>query len=74
MDRLESELQGRLVLRRVDIQSAKGRELSSKYGIEITPTFIFFDSSGQEQWRSVGQLDAARVRTSLQPLSKGAGT
>lgn len=65
VDRLESELQGRLVLRRVDIQSAEGRELASQYGIELTPTFIFFDSSGQEQWRSVGHLDAARVRTSL---------
>ena len=73
VDRLEKELRGKLVVRRVDIQSAEGRELASQYGIELTPTFIFFDSSGQEQWRSVGHLDAARVRTSLQPLAKGAG-
>ena len=73
VDRLESELHGRLVLRRVDIQSAEGRKLARQYGIELTPTFIFFDSSGQEQWRSVSQLDAARVRTSLAPLAKDAG-
>ncbi|MCL4181629.1 MAG: thioredoxin family protein [Verrucomicrobia bacterium] len=73
VDRLERELQGRLALRRVDIQSAEGRQLASQYGSELTPTFIFFDSSGQEQWRSVGRLDVARVRTSLQPLAKGAG-
>jgi len=73
VDRLERQLQGRLVLRRVDIQSAEGRKLARQYGIELTPTFIFFDSSGQEQWRSVGDLDAARVRTSLQPLAKGGG-
>ena len=73
VDRLESELHGRLVLRRVDIQSAEGRKLARQYGIEMTPTFVFFDSSGQEQWRSVGQLDAARVRTSLAPLAKDAG-
>jgi thiol-disulfide isomerase/thioredoxin len=73
VDRLESELRGRLVLRRVDIQSAEGRKLARQYGIKMTPTFVLFDSSGQEQWRSVGQLDAARVRTSLAPLAKHAG-
>jgi hypothetical protein len=31
----------------------------------MTPTFIFFDTAGKEQWRNVGQLDAARVRTNL---------
>jgi thiol-disulfide isomerase/thioredoxin len=65
VDRLENELRGKLVVRRVDIQSAEGRELVSQYGIELTPTFIFFGTSGKEQWRSVGQPDAARVRTSL---------
>jgi thiol-disulfide isomerase/thioredoxin len=73
VDRLEIELHGRLVLRRVDIQSAEGRKLAGQYGIEMTPTFVFFDRSGQEQWRSVGQLDAARVRTSLASLPKDAG-
>lgn len=74
VDRLEIELQGRLVLRRVDIQSSEGRGLASQYGIEFTPTFIFIDSAGQEQWRSVGHLDAARVRTSLPPVERGAGS
>ena len=32
VDRLESELHGRLVLRRVDIQSAEGRKLARQYG------------------------------------------
>jgi thiol-disulfide isomerase/thioredoxin len=72
VDRLENELRGRLVLRRVDIQSAEGRKLARQYGIKMTPTFVFFDGSGQEQWRSVGQLDAARVRTSLAPSAKDA--
>ena len=66
VDRLEKELRGKLVVRRVDIQSAEGRKLASQYGIEATPTFIFFDEVGREQWRSTGQLDAVRVRTSLQ--------
>ena len=67
VDRLENELRGKLRVRRVDIQSAEGQKLVTEYGIEFTPTFIFFDTSGKEQWRSVGQLDAARVRATLTP-------
>jgi len=70
VDRLEKELRGKLVVRRVDIQSAEGRKLASQYGIEATPTFILFDDVGREQWRSTGQLDAVRVRTSLQESAK----
>jgi thiol-disulfide isomerase/thioredoxin len=66
VDRLEKEMHGQLVVRRVDIQSAEGLKLASQYGIEATPTFIFFDKAGAEQWRSAGKLDAVRVRTSLQ--------
>jgi len=70
VDRLEKELRGKLVVRRVDIQSAEGRKLASQYGIEMTPTFIFFDPVGREQWRSAGQLDAVRVRTSMHESAK----
>jgi thiol-disulfide isomerase/thioredoxin len=66
VDRLEIELQGKLVVRRVDIQSDEGRRLVKQYAIEFTPTFILFDAAGKEQWRSVGQLDAAQVRASAQ--------
>jgi thioredoxin 1 len=62
VDRLENELRGKVIVRRADIQSNEGRQLAGQYGIEFTPTFIFFDAAGREQWRSVGQLDAARVR------------
>jgi len=65
VDRLENELRGKLVVRRLDIQSAEGRQMTIQYGIELTPTFIFFDATGKEQLRSVGQLDVARVRASL---------
>ncbi len=62
VDRLENELRGKLIVRRVDIQSNEGRQLVEQYGIEFTPTSILFDAAGKEQSRSVGQLDAARVR------------
>ena len=67
VDRLENELRDKLVVRRVDIQSNEGRHLVEQYEIEFTPAFIFFDAAGKEQWRSVGQLDAARVRATLTP-------
>jgi thiol-disulfide isomerase/thioredoxin len=66
VDRLENELRGKLVVRRVDIQSDEGRRLVKQYAIAFTPTFILFDAAGKEQWRSVGQLDAAQVRASAQ--------
>jgi thiol-disulfide isomerase/thioredoxin len=65
VDRLETELQDKLVVRHVDIQSAEGRRLVKQYAIEFTPTFILFDAAGKEQWRSVGQLDTDRVRATL---------
>ena len=70
VDRLEKELSGKLVVRRVNIQNDEGRKLAGEHGIEVTPTFIFFDKAGREQWRSAGQLDAERVRTSLQESAK----
>jgi thiol-disulfide isomerase/thioredoxin len=70
VDRLEKELRGKWVVRRVDIQSAEGRTLAGQYGIEMTPTFIFFDTAGREQWRSAGQLDTVRLRTSMHESAK----
>jgi thiol-disulfide isomerase/thioredoxin len=65
VDRLEKEWRGRLVVQRVDIQSDEGKQLTARHGIEYTPTFVFFDAEGREQWRTLGTLDAARVRAAL---------
>ena len=64
VDRVEKQMRGELVVRRVDIQSSEGGALAAEYGIEMTPTFIYFGADGKEQWRSVGILDPARVRKS----------
>ncbi len=65
MDGLEAELGTRLRVLRVDIQDPIGRELAPVYGFQFTPTFIFFDSQGRELWRSIGEIDPARVRASV---------
>jgi thiol-disulfide isomerase/thioredoxin len=65
VDRAEQELKGRVAFRRVDIQSGEGGKLAEQYGIERTPSFIFFDEAGEEQWRSIGKLDLPRLRSSV---------
>jgi len=65
VDALERSLSSRLVVRRVDIQSEEGNKLAREYDVQFTPTFIFFDGAGKEQWRSIGQLDPAQVRKYL---------
>lgn len=65
MDGLESELGSKLDILRINIQDPVGRELVPVYGFEYTPTYIFFDASGHELWRSIGEIDPQRVRDSV---------
>jgi thiol-disulfide isomerase/thioredoxin len=65
VDRLEQELQGKLVVQRVNIQSDSGKNLAAQYNVEATPTFIYLDTAGKEQWRGFGILDATEIRTLL---------
>ena len=65
VDRLETQEQGRLRVIRVNGQGAVGKTLGARYDFQFTPTFIFFDAQGTEQWRSVGSLDPLKVQQSL---------
>ncbi|MFZ5878105.1 MAG: thioredoxin family protein [Chloroflexota bacterium] len=65
VDALERELAGQVHVIRLNIQDPVGRELTSIYGFEFTPTFIYFDAEGNEVWRQVGSLDAQQVRDAL---------
>lgn len=58
-------MSGRLEIMRLNIQEPVGRELAPVYNFEYTPTFIFFDAQGNEQWRIVGEIDPQRVRSSI---------
>jgi cytochrome c-type biogenesis protein len=66
IDKLEADNQDTLLVIRLNVQDAVGRELAAHYGFKFTPTFIFFDAQGNELWRSVGTIDLERVRTSLE--------
>lgn len=65
MDELEQELGGRIHIIRLDIQEDIGMELAPVYDFEFTPTFIYFDSEGNELWRMVGEFDPQRVYETL---------
>ncbi len=65
MDGLEQELGDKLKIIRVDIQSQAGHELESVYGLEYTPTFVYFDARGTEVWRVVGDIDPQKVRDTV---------
>jgi thiol-disulfide isomerase/thioredoxin len=72
VDQLEAELDAeisigkQLHIVRLNVQDDVGRELAAAYDFEFTPTFILFDSQGNEMWRSVGTFDPQMVRDSLQ--------
>ncbi len=65
MDGLEEEFAGQLRVIRVDVQTPAGQALGEQYDFRFTPTFIFFDAQGQEQWRQVGGLETQNVVRSL---------
>lgn len=65
MNGLEKELEGRLVVLRIGMQTPAGRDLSARYAARVTPTFVLLDAEGKEIWRQVGSLDAERVKETL---------
>jgi thioredoxin 1 len=66
VDHIAETFDGRLHVIRIDLQSQVGRDLVPVYNFEFTPTFVFFDAQGNEVWRTVGEIDEARVRDSLE--------
>ena len=65
MDGLEQEVNGQVHFIRLNIQEQVGMELAPVYDFEFTPTFIYFDSEGNEVWRMVGDFNPQRVRDTL---------
>lgn len=66
VDGIEREYEGRLKIIRVNIQSDLGRVLRKPYQFQYTPTFIYLNSQGIEEWRQLGSLDTNKLRASLQ--------
>ena len=65
MDGIEEAYPSELRVLRVDVQSQAGKALGKRYQAYMTPTFIFFDSQGVEQWRTIGTIDREQVQRYL---------
>jgi thioredoxin-related protein len=65
VDGLEQQLSGKLDIVRINIQEPVGRQLAPVYDFEYTPTYIYFDSKGNELWRTIGEIDPQKVRDSV---------
>ncbi len=65
VDDLELELGDQIHIIRLNVQEQVGMELSPVYGFEFTPTFIYFDSAGNEVWRTIGDFNPQQVRDTI---------
>lgn len=67
VDGIEARYSAQLIVLRVDVTTPAGRAVGREFGFQYTPTFIFFDADGREDWRSVGSLDEAQILRSMGP-------
>jgi thioredoxin-related protein len=65
VDRLESDVEGRLTVIHLNIQEPAGRILGERYGFKYTPTFVLLDGEGRQIWKTIGAVDPAEVERSL---------
>ena len=70
MDGLEEEWNGEVEVMRLNVQSDGIRPLLQDLNFRYTPTFILFDGSGQEIWRTNGSLDPEVVNQQLADIKR----
>jgi hypothetical protein len=54
VDGLEREFEGRARVVRANIQSGAGRTLADRFDIEVVPSFLVFDATGDVVFRREG--------------------
>jgi hypothetical protein len=67
---LQEEWQQSVRVIQVDVNRSQSQSLVEGYGGQFTPTFILFDTSGEEYWRSVGNIDPNEARRQIAELLK----
>lgn len=65
VDQLEKDANGRLLVIRLNTQSATGRQLAAAFGVQFTPTFVYLDAAGRKKLVTVGVLDAKGIKSLL---------
>ncbi len=69
MDGLEREWGDKAGVMLLNVQDPDAKPLLDELGFRYTPTFILFDSAGNEVWRAVGSLDPDEVNQQLNALN-----
>ena len=70
MDGLEAEWNGDVEVMRLNVQGDNVRPLLQDLNFRYTPTFILFDGSGNEIWRTNGSLDPEIVKAQFVDLEQ----
>lgn len=65
VNRIASEHAGTLEVLRVNAQQRLGAAVRARYGLQVTPTFLLFDTQGAEILRAVGVIDPNDVSRAL---------
>lgn len=65
---LTTEFSGKIVFIKIDFDSPVHKGLLKKYGINTTPTSIFFDSHGKAVDKKIGQKPPDEYRDTLAQL------
>ena len=58
---METDLEGKAVVLRLNLREEVGREMARRLGIGITPTFVVFTGDGRERHRESGLPDIDRL-------------
>ena len=68
MDGLAADWDGRVQVVRVNVHDRENRPLLTRLGFRVTPTFILFDGSGREAWRTTGIINPAEANRIVDSL------
>lgn len=69
VDGIAREHGDRLNIIHLNVQDPAGAALLEQFDFRVTPTFIFFDESGEELQRWLGGIDSAQVRQLMEDSS-----
>jgi thiol-disulfide isomerase/thioredoxin len=67
---LEEEWGDSVQVVQLKMQEKENQALIERLDAIYTPTFVLFDASGKEVWRSVGQIDAYEVKDRVKALQE----
>lgn len=68
VDGLEADWGDAVQVVRLNVHDAAAADLLQRLNFRFTPTFILFDESGNEAWRTVGALSPDEVNRQLNTL------